>query len=339
MLIPRPVKLTALVLLAFLVIAAASLRLRHYRSRGGGTAQPATYEFGEVVQGPPLEHEFTWHNDGPTPLTVQAVIAGFGGSIVAVDSLVPVGGAAKLRVQLDTKRLLGPVNALVKVRYKEQGARGTWFALRGRVVAPIELAPQDEVYFFTYQGEGPEHDVTVINHQRRSLALRQVRCDNPRFRVHTDTLAAGSRYQLAIALDPVTPAGRDSAHITLVTDSPDYPTLVVRALAYVDNLVSAFPRTVDFGPIAYGSIDGQVIGKKVILVQKHRGTGFKVLRTTLDLPYMDVEVIPQQGGFLVNVTIVKARAKPGDIHGTLRIATNDPAVPELVLPVTGKMVS
>ena len=101
-----------------------------------------------------------------------------------------------------------------------------------------------------------------------------------------------------------------SAHIELRTDSPQYPSLTIPARAFVDDVVSAFPRAVDFGQISFNSIDEQVIGKKVILVQKHQGSGFKVLGATLDVPYMDVAVEPQPAGqrFLVNVTIVKRRA-------------------------------
>jgi len=167
-----------------------------------------------------------------------------------------------------------------------------------------------------------------------------VRSDNPRFRARSDTVIAGSRYRLTISLDPATPVGRDSARIELRTDSPQYPSLTIPARAFVDDVVSAFPRAVDFGQIAFNSIDEQVIGKKVILVQKHQGSGFKVLGATLDVPYMDVAVVAQPAGqsFLVNATIVKRRAQPGDIHGTLRITTNDPAHPEFVLPVSGKML-
>lgn len=336
----RSIKLTLAGLTAFVALAALSLVLRHKPSPpAGGMAGATAYDFGELVQGQPLEHEFVWRNDGREPLAVDAVIMGAGSALVAADSLVPAGGEGKLRVRVDSRRP-GPVNALVKVRYKAPEAHPTWFVLRGRVVAPVEVAPSPELYFFTFQGEGPERELAVINHQGRPLELQAVRSDNPRFRVRSDAVAAGSRYRLSIALDPATPVGRDSAHITLTTDSPDYPTLSVRALAYVDDLVSAFPKQVDFGQIAYGHIDGEVIGKKVILVQKHRGGDFQVLSAALDVPYMDVEVVPQRPGqsFLVSVKIVKARARPGDIHGTLRIKTNDPAVPEFALPLTGKML-
>src|SRR2546426_6408887 len=42
-----------------------------------------------------------------------------------------------------------------------------------------------------------------------------------------------------------------------------------------------FPYTTLFRS-AFNSIDEQVIGKKVILVQKHQGSGFKVLGATQD---------------------------------------------------------
>ena len=336
----KSIKITLLAVAGFVAVAALTLLLRQSRSDAGGMSHATAYDFGEVVQGQPVEHEFAWRNTQRTALAVDTVITAYASMLLAADSLVPAGGEGKLRLRLDTRRLLGSVNELVKVRYKDPGRRPAWFLIRGRVVAPIELAPQDRVYFFTFRGEGPERELLVINHQDRPLRLNGVRSDNPRFRARTDTVIVGSRYRLTISLDPATPVGRDSARIELRTDSPQYPSLTIPTRAFVDDVVSAFPRAVDFGQIAFNSIDEQVIGKKVILVQKHQGSGFKVLGATLDVPYMDVAVVAQPAGqsFLVNVTIVKRRAQPGDIHGTLRITTNDPAHPEFVLPVSGKML-
>src|SRR3989449_7861553 len=47
----------------------------------------------------------------------------------------------------------------------------------------------------------------------------------------------------------------DLARIELRTDSPQYPSLTIPARAFVDDVVSAFPRAVDFGQIAFNSID------------------------------------------------------------------------------------
>ena len=336
----KSIKLTLIALAGFVAVAALTLVVRQRRSDPGGISSATAYDFGDVVQGQPVEHEFAWRNNAATPLAVDTVITAYASTLLAADSLVPAGGEGRLRLRVETRRLLGPVNELVKVRFKDAARRPVWFLLRGRVVAPIELAPQDRVYFFTFRGEGPDHEILVVNHQDRRLGLLAVRSDNPRFRVRTDTVTAGSRYRLTVSLDPATPVGRDSARIELRTDSPQYPSLTIPARAFVDDVVSAFPRAVDFGQISFNSIDEQVIGKKVILVQKHQGSGFKVLGATLDVPYMDVAVEPQPAGqrFLVNVTIVKRRARPGDIHGTLRITTNDPAHPEFVLPVSGKML-
>src|SRR2546422_169680 len=251
----KSIKITLLAVAGFVAVAALTLLLRQSRSDAGGMSHATAYDFGEVVQGQPVEHEFAWRNTERTALAVDTVITAYASMLLAADSLVPAGGEGKLRLRLDTRRLLGSVNELVKVRYKDAARRPVWFLLRGRVVAPIELAPQDRVYFFTFRGEGPDHEILVVNHQDRPLGLLAVRSDNPRFRVRTDTVAAGSRYRLTVSLDPTTPVGRDSARIELRTDSPQYPSLTIPARAFVDDVVSAFPRAVDFGQIAFNSID------------------------------------------------------------------------------------
>jgi len=105
-------------------------------------------------------------------------------------------------------------------------------------------------------------------------------------------------------------------------------------------VVSASPSLVNFSQIPFDTVDQKPTGQKIVVVKKHQGKDFQVLRATTDVPYITVEVVPQKPGesFLVNLDIVKDRAQRGDIQGTLRIETNDPTFPELKVPITGKIL-
>ena len=338
----KPIRLTVTVLAALSAVAAAMLALRSRASSGDrGAVRTTAYDFGVVVQGQPVEHVFSFRNERGAPLAVDTVVTSYAAATAtALDSVVPGGADGRVRVSLYTKYMKGQVNAFAKVRFRDEGARPVWVQLRGRVVAPVEIAPRERVYFFTVKGEGPHQEVLVINHQDRPLALLGAASDNANFHVRTETLEAGQRYRLTLALDPATPPGRDSAIITVRTDSPEYRTLTILGRAFVDDIVSTSLSKIDFSQVSYDHLDMQGVGDKIVLVRKYRGTDFQVLKATTDVPCIDVEVVPQKRGesFLVNVSIVKRRAPHGDIRGTLRIETNDPAFRELTLPITGKIM-
>src|SRR5207245_3435976 len=117
----KSIKITLLAVAGFVAVAALTLLLRQRRSDAGGMSHATAYDFGEVVQGQPVEHEFAWRNTQRTALAVDTVITAYASMLLAADSLVPAGGEGKVRLRLDTRRLLGSVNEVDTVWYEDTG--------------------------------------------------------------------------------------------------------------------------------------------------------------------------------------------------------------------------
>src|SRR5207247_8724925 len=117
----KSIKITLLAVAGFVAVAALPVLLRQRRSVGGGRSHARAYDFGEVVQGQPVEHEFAWRNTERTALAVDTVITAYASTLLAADSLVPAGGEGKLRLRLDTRGRRGSVNEAVKGRSKDPG--------------------------------------------------------------------------------------------------------------------------------------------------------------------------------------------------------------------------
>src|SRR2546425_2935051 len=142
----KSIKITLLAVAGFVAVAALTLLLRQRRSDAGGMSHATAYDFGEVVQGQPVEHEFAWRNTQRTALAVDTVITAYASMLLAADSLVPAGGEGKLRLRLATRRPVRALNQLGKVRYQDPRARPAWFLIRGGGGAPVQLAPPDPGY-------------------------------------------------------------------------------------------------------------------------------------------------------------------------------------------------
>src|SRR2546422_2216037 len=91
----KSIKITLLAVAGFVAVAALTLLLRQSRSDAGGMSHATAYDFGEVVQGQPVEHEFAWRNTERTALAVDTVITAYASMLLAADSLVPAGGRSE----------------------------------------------------------------------------------------------------------------------------------------------------------------------------------------------------------------------------------------------------
>lgn len=295
-------------------------------------------EMETVVQGEPLEHVFAIPNTSASALVIQQVTAS-PGEVTHVDSVIPPQAAGRIAVRVETRAFLGMLNQAVKVEFA--GNRPpVRFRRQVRVVAPVELAPQDRVYFFTVKGEPAQREVTIINHLQRPLKLLGVTSSNPLFRPDLKTVEAGQRYQLTVVLDSATPVGRHEGTIRVATDVPAHTPLVVEGLALVKNVVNASLEELDYARVEFDALDRTAVAERTVLVEKYRGTDFRVLRAVTDVPFLSVEVAPQKPGesYLVHVRIQQNRAPRGRFQGLLRIQTNDPATRELKLPIHGEIL-
>ena len=313
---------------AVAVVVLAGIGIAMYRDSNddAGVFPDKDYEFGEVV-----------HRD----LLIRRVSPLGAVVVTKVDSVVRPGRAGKIHLRFDTRNWRGAATQLANVYTADDSIRpAATLRLRGIVVLPLQLSPHDRLYFFTATGEPERRDVELINHQPRPLKILSVTSDNPAFSVAHRAVENGRRYRVSVALDPRTPVGRHQGRVIVRTDNPAYAAVPIVVSAFVDERISTMPKRIDFSTIPLEAVGRPVIGDKQVLVKKHRGTDFQVLRVSTDLAFLEVTAKPHKQGesVMVMIRIQKQRARRGPIQGTLTIETNDPAFPQLKVPITGNLV-
>jgi hypothetical protein len=301
-------------------------------------------DFGIVVQGKKLEHTFLVRNDKPTPVTIARVSGCAYCAIAPFDSVIPPGKEARIPIAIETSNMRGPIGQRLEVALREPGVpqpRSVYFRVRGGVVFPYELTPDNRVYFFGVEGQPQRDTVLLTSHREKPLKILGITSDNPRITARQVTYENGRRYRFDVALAPGTPAGTHRATVRVRTDSPDLETFVIRVLASLDRVVDTSPRRVFYSTVPLARLgESKGLREKTVLVKKYRGKDFQVVRATVDNPMFDVTVEPKVAGesYYVRVTLAPKRAKKGALSGTLTIETNDPAFPKLTLPITGMVV-
>jgi hypothetical protein len=328
--------LKSLIAVAALGTALASCK----RDTGDSLFPEKEHRFGEVLQGKEVVYSFPVHNRTERDVVIRRIGTANGASVLHVDSVIRPGQRGTIRLSLATHRRRGPIDGLANVYTDDLTKPAASLHLKGRVVLPLEVKPKWQAYFFTVKGEPATQVLSLVNHSERPLQLKGVRSDNARFAVQSEPVRAGREYRLTVKLDPATPVGKHGGRVTIATDSPQFPEIVIPTFAKVEDSLSTSLDTLRFGQVAYGALDNAVVGRRSVLVKKHAAADFRVLGATTDLSFLAVEVIPQKSGesFVVEVRILPKRAKRGEVSGTLRIRTNDPTRPELRLPITAKIV-
>lgn len=319
--------------------AASAVWLGRKASLARSASGTTTDSIADVLQGQTIEHEFVLTNEGPDELVIRDALP-WASTIVSVDSVIPPGGEGRVRIRLETDRWAGPWSELIRVHFADERRRSAWLQLKGRVILPVQLEPHDRVYFFTVRGDSAEKSVEVVNHQDRPLTILDVSSSNPAFRAQSRTVRAGQQYRITIGLDPAAAVGEHRGTVTVRTDSRAHPTLAVQALARVKDLVHTSTSFINFSTFAFEALNLEAVYQRTVMVEKHRARDFEVLRATTDIPFLKVEVLPQQPGqsYLVRVRIVRSQVKRGmKIQGTLVIETNDPAFRRLELPINGSI--
>lgn len=330
-------RIGAVLLLLVLVGFVAYLSQR--TSGGVEAARSPTAYFGEVVQGDTVDYTFLIGNDQGVDLRISEVIPSFA-TVLSADSLLPLGGEAAVRLRIETQNLKGPIEEFTRV-VLEGEPEPLWLRLRGRVVEPLQLSPQDRIYFLNVvRGQNPTQEILVINHRADPVRLLSATSDLPSFLVSVDTLREGRRYALNVQLAEGTEVGRHEGIITLSTDSPEFPVREIPALAIVRDYVSTSISHLDFATTIFEALRFQGASRRTVLVRRHEGTDFQVTAATTNVPMLDVEIVPQVPGerYLVHVSISEERATAGPFSGTLRIETNDPTAPVLELPISGTLL-
>ncbi len=301
---------------------------------GAGTAP----EMETIVQGTSFDHVFSVPNTGRDSLVVKRVVAS-PGAVVRVDSVIPPDSTGRVAVRVPVGNVLGVMNAAIRVEFAGKHPPARYRVLR-RVVAPVEIAPQNDFYFFTAHGEPAHRTLSIVNHVERPLQVRAVTSSNPLFHAVLGPVEAGRRYQVDISLDSAAPVGRHTGTIRIATDNPQFATLAVEGYAVVKPVVSASLDELDYERVNHDFLDRDAAAQRTVLVRKYRGTDFRVLQAATDVPFLTVRVEPATTGesYLVHVRIEQDRAPRGRFAGALRIQTNDASARELTLPIHGEIL-
>ena len=290
------------------------------------------FDFGEVVRGRRVEHEFTIGNAGSAPLMIHKAAMTPPLRIERMPAQVPPGGSAALRFVLDTGRVAGRFEGQVILFLNDGRLPEVRLAVEGNVVNVVEVAPIPAFFVAAARGERKEQALEILNHDATALKIEAVQHPPGRFTSRLETVAAGQRYRLTVAVRPDAAAGRSTDAIEVRTSNASRPVVRIPVNLWIHERVYAFPEAVDLGTVPASVLDPA----ETVMVYQAGGKDFRATART-DLPGVDLLMERGREGDRYQLTVRLRRGKThrGPIKGVIWVETNDREFPRVAVPVTG----
>lgn len=302
-----------------------------------------TYDFGSVKQGVLIQHQFKVRNVGDAPLRISAAELSLPGMQARVaPAVVPPGAEGMVSIEWVTNQVAGDVKGVARIQWNDSARPDVALTIKGSVVPRVSIEPMPAVYLSTFVNAPAERTLTIRNHDERPLVITGVK-PGPHVAASLATVKAGREFTLTVRDAPDTPVGRYEASVTLLTDDPATGPITLPVHLWVKANLYANPDTVDFGTIRREDVQ-RVDAADALLTQtlflKRRAGHFEIASIASDSPVVALTRSPlgSSESFAIDVRLQPDALTLGKINAKLRVVTNDPDSPEIVIPITATVL-
>ena len=302
------------------------------------------FDFGRVLSGTLVEHQFVLKNDRPSPLVIAEVRLTPPLTLVSAPGSIAAGAQGSVRVRLDSSKAAGLFEGRIALSFAGADDANVNLTFAGTVFQTVEAVPIPAFFVVTERGQTQEQSIELVNHESDPLEIKSVDYPQGHFATRLETIEAGKRYRLTLRLDGTAASGRRTDPIVVTTSSRTTPVLRIAANTFVRERVYTFPDSVDLGTFPLSAVDADPILleklAQTLMVYRKSAAGFEV-KVTTDVEGLDIRPArgPLGDRWQLTITLKRGSLKPGRVTGSIFIETNDPEFPTLRVPVSGLVIA
>jgi hypothetical protein len=286
--------------------------------------------FGRIIAGKPMRHDFRFTNRGNQPLLISQVKLSCGCTKAGrYDKNVAPGESGKIPISMNTKTLKGKTFKSVIVTTNDPGLPTLRLQLTGEVVPLIEVDPA-LASFGTVENDIKEMRVlTIVNNMDKPLEFTGIQHDSAKFETDLKTLKPGKEFELTVTALPPFESGYTHGAIFLQTNLPEVPFVTIRSTAFRPSAITVTPKLITLGSPLPTDFSQQ------ILVRHCKGRPLKL--TDLDVTGEGLKVSlqgPPPGVQLRRITLTApAGYKLPERGERITFKTDDPSMPLVTVRV------
>ena len=211
------------------------------------------YDFGRVMQGHKVVHEFAIQNSGDADLVLQRIAPSCGCTAAAVtSSTIKPGSSEKVRVTFDTSGMYGSKTKTVNVLTNARENAEVTLRMRGSVVRGITATPERLVFGEVSQGSSlatRTQEVSIAVTEGMDWEITRV-SSGSRFISVTPLADQGNAKRYSVTIQPDAPKGDMRERLIVEFKDPSHAAVNIPVMATVLGDLRLTPATVSFGIIS-----------------------------------------------------------------------------------------
>jgi len=292
------------------------------------------YDFGRVVQGQRVVHEFEVRNTGDADLALQRIAPSCGCTAAAVtSSTIKPGASEKVRVTFDTSGMFGDKTKTVSILTNGRENPEITLKLKGAVARGITVSPERLVFGELSHGASiPARTQEVTLRIDPDLSWEIVRVTASSGYIAVNELSApdgGKRYSVAIRPD----APKGDLRERLLVEFRDEATAPVNI-----PLTATILGDLKLSPsiVSFGIISGVEPIERRVKYENSSVNPVKILEVTSSHPAVSASMLEMDSGKRGVLAIkVDPRKVSGDLRATVQLKTTHPEQETLTISVYG----
>ena len=309
------------------------------------------FDWGSVLQGEVVIHEFELKNTGGSPLKIERVKPACGCTTVDFDKVIAKGASGKVTLKVDTKKFSGTVRKTAEI-FTNASKISQRLTMTGKIELAVEIEPR--LPRIQVVKGVPIKPITVSLKKAASHAfkLNKVSSKSDFAKVTMKTVKEGSLYELTVTpkLDETDTRkyhyAEINANVTVKDKSFDLP---VRVSITVKERIEASPPSVYFSRRDTDKLGKQPAppSKQLTIKSLDPSHSFKItkielLNATLSKSgeHFTTKLEPVTEGKEYKLTVAyakKAKAGTRRVIEKIRLSTDDPIRKEILINATASL--
>jgi hypothetical protein len=304
---------------------------------------PTEVRFGSVLAGDTVHRSFEVTNTGKEAVRLGLQTQAPAGLKADFPPELAPGKSGRLSVDWNTSGLKGAVEARLYVKIAGAAGSGVQVTLSGAVRPVLQVGPLTAALFSVYRNQAAERTLRIASNANQPVSLSPGEVRGMHFRARVVPVVPGKSYDLVVTVPPQTETGRFVEAIELATTHPLLPKLRVPVGVLVKADLYANPETIDLGAVSAASLKSNPgvldLLTQTVMLKKREGT-FRIKSVESAIRSLRFRLDPSgpSQAFRLDVSLSIEDLTRGDHSGEIRVLTDDPAHPAIVIPVrlTGK---
>ena len=294
----------------------------------------AIHDFGVVIAGTEVTHQFTLKNIGQESLIVSDVVSGCS-CTTGLNSTgeIPPGKDLQIQATFQTPMRHGNSDEELIVYLKGKESDKSYspvkLLMKGKLLMPFQAVPKQVFFGKVPFGESRTREIGVRKQAERTASLNGVDTTSEYIKTKITSTGTDGSFKIEVALLPNAPIGNLEVQIRLNFKYGEQPThLQIPVIAVILGDVEVLPKQVFFGNVRNGNRSAKTLELRVV---ENKRVGVNAVKS--QSKYVKALLHPVMAGkkYQIRVEILET-APAGELSDVITVTTDSPIQPKVTIP-------